>query len=169
MLIFEGLRQVDAYATPYAAFASRASVVVNHTDKVWPPAYELCARLGRRFGHAYANLYLTPGDSQTAPPHSDDRDVFVLQLHGARQIEASGIEIGYGTRRAGGRWNGRARLDPGLLPAALARANAYAIHGAGAGRRHLATHPVPGPAPDFHRLTCFAPIPWEDAERAKRP
>ena len=50
MLIFEGLRQVDAYATPYAAFASRASVVVNHADKVWPPAYELCARLGRRFG-----------------------------------------------------------------------------------------------------------------------
>ena len=84
LLVFEGLRQVDSYATPYAAFASGASVVVNHTDKVWPPANELCARLGRRFGHAYANLYLTPGDSQTAPPHSDDRDVFVLQLHGEK-------------------------------------------------------------------------------------
>ena len=84
LLVFEGLRQTDSYATPYAAFASGASVVVNHTDKVWPPANELCARLGRRFGHAYANLYLTPGDSQTAPPHSDDRDVFVLQLHGEK-------------------------------------------------------------------------------------
>ena len=84
LLVFEGLRQVDSYATPYAAFASGASIVVNHTDKVWPHANELCARLGRRFGHAYANLYLTPGDSQTAPPHSDDRDVFVLQLHGEK-------------------------------------------------------------------------------------
>jgi hypothetical protein len=84
LLVFEGLRQVELYATPYAAYASGASVVVNHADKVWPPANELCARLGRRFGHAYANLYLTPGDSQTAPPHSDDRDVFVLQLHGEK-------------------------------------------------------------------------------------
>ena len=84
LLIFEGLRQIDSYATPYAAFASGASLVVNHADKVWQPANELCARLGRRFGHAYANLYLTPGDSQTAPPHSDDRDVFVLQLHGEK-------------------------------------------------------------------------------------
>ena len=84
LLVFKGLVQVDTYATPYVAFASGASLIVNHTDKVWRPANDLCAQLGRRFGHAYANLYLTPGDSQTAPPHSDDRDVFVLQLHGEK-------------------------------------------------------------------------------------
>ena len=41
--------------------------------------------MASRFRHAFANLYLTPHRSQTAPPHSDDRDVFILQLHGAKR------------------------------------------------------------------------------------
>ena len=54
-------------------------------DKAWPPLNDLCARLGERFRYAFANLYFTPHASQTAPPHSDDRDVFVLQMHGAKR------------------------------------------------------------------------------------
>ena len=49
-----------------------------------------------------------------------------------------------------------ARLED--LPPGLAAANAYAIHGEGSARRYLAWTPVPGPAPDFHRLEYFAPL-----------
>ena len=82
-----GKKQVSfpkAYATPHMAFAFGASIVINHCDKIWPPANRLCASLGRSFRYAYGNLYFTPHGSQTAPPHTDDRDVFVLQLHGAK-------------------------------------------------------------------------------------
>ncbi len=41
----------------------------------------------------------------------------------------------------------------------FARANLYAIHGVGTARRHLAMTPVPGEAPDFHRLEYFARLP----------
>ena len=84
LLLFEKLRYVDTYANPHSAFASGASIIVNHADKVWPAANALCARLGRGFRYAFANLYFTPHASQTAPPHSDDRDVFILQLHGRK-------------------------------------------------------------------------------------
>mmetsp|Transcript_71235 Transcript_71235/g.118386 ORF Transcript_71235/g.118386 Transcript_71235/m.118386 type:complete len:593 (+) Transcript_71235:16-1794(+) len=84
LLIFKDLRQVYSYATPHAAFADGASLIINHADKVWPPLNRLCAELGGIFRHAYANVYLTPFASQTAPPHSDDRDVFILQVCGRK-------------------------------------------------------------------------------------
>ena len=84
LLIFENLKAISTYATPHMAFAFGASIIVNHTDKVWPPANALCAMLGQGFRYAFANLYFTPDNSQTAPPHSDDRDVFILQLHGKK-------------------------------------------------------------------------------------
>ena len=85
MLFFQNLRNVDEqYVTPHAAFASGASIIVNHADKVWPPANALCASLGRALRYTFANLYFTPAGCQTAPPHSDDRDVFILHLHGRK-------------------------------------------------------------------------------------
>ena len=114
LIVFKDLRQQPVpgkYATPHIAYASGASLVINHTDWIWPPVNEFCQQLGERFSHAYANLYITPKDSQTAPPHTDgaaigcsaalphrvaapahtvspllpaDRDVFVLQLHGEK-------------------------------------------------------------------------------------
>jgi ribosomal protein L16 Arg81 hydroxylase len=86
LLMFESQRQVTNYSTPHAAFASGASIVINHTDKVWAPLCELCTRLAAVFRHTYCNLYFTPAVSQTAPAHTDDRDVFVLQLHGTKAI-----------------------------------------------------------------------------------
>lgn len=84
LLLFENLKSVSTYATPHMAFAFGASIILNHTDKVWPPANALCALLGQGFRYSFANLYFTPNNSQTAPPHSDDRDVFILQLHGKK-------------------------------------------------------------------------------------
>ena len=61
------LRQVDAYATPYAAFASRASVVVNHTDKVWP-WLGLGLGLGLELGLGLANPNPNPNTDKVWPP-----------------------------------------------------------------------------------------------------
>jgi hypothetical protein len=62
----------------------------------------------------------------------------------------------FDARIGGPRWTGVARLDRGLLPPPPHRVNAFAVHGTGGARRHLACFPAPGPAPDFHRLESFA-------------
>ena len=53
------------------------------------------------------------------------------------------------------------RFEEHRNPAALSglrAANAYTISGIGAERGYAAACPVPGGAPDFHRLECFAPL-----------
>ena len=79
----------------------------------------------------------------------------VLQLQGVRRVVRQGLPLDYRVTRADGRWCGRARLARKLLPPPPYRVNAYAIHGQGEKRRHLSAHPVPGEAPDFHRLEFF--------------
>ncbi len=81
-----------------------------------------------------------------------------LRLHGVRQPVETGFPIDWQVRREGDRWRGRARVGLDQLPAEILSFNAYAIHGTD-DRRYLAHVPVPGPAPDFHRLECFAPWP----------
>ncbi len=79
----------------------------------------------------------------------------VLLLEGVRRVVRQGLPLDYRVTRAGGRWRGRARLARELLPPPPHRVNAYAIHGRGGDRRYLAAYPVPGEAPDFHRLEFF--------------
>jgi len=83
---------------------------------------------------------------------------WVLELRGRRQRVREGLPIQYQARRARGRWTGRATVPRAYLPPKVLRGNGYAIHGLGAERRYLAHFPVPGPAPDFHRLECFGPL-----------
>ena len=70
----------------YSAFLDGCSVVLNHADVQvpWLAAVVDDLQLGA-FPHAYANTYLTPPASQTAPPHADDRDVLVIQVVGQKQ------------------------------------------------------------------------------------
>ena len=82
----------------------------------------------------------------------------VLQLRGIREVHRTRLPLSYLCGRRGARWRGVALLDPDLLPEPVAY-NAYAIHGTGPDRRYLAAHPVPGDAPDFQRLDCFAAWP----------
>ena len=84
LIIFQDLRPAAEYATPHIAYASGASLIINRVDKVWPAVHNLCVRLANDFRYSYANVYLTPPDSRTVPPHSDDHDVFILQLHGRK-------------------------------------------------------------------------------------
>ena len=83
-----------------------------------------------------------------------------LQLEGRRRVVERELSLVYHCKRQGGRWTGSARIPAAYLPEGLHACNAYAIHGVEEARRYLAVHPVPGPTPDFHRLECFAPLPW---------
>jgi hypothetical protein len=85
---------------------------------------------------------------------------FVLELKGVRHIERSGLPLPYSCDRSGERWTGTARVPLDYLPAGLCAGNAYAIHGRGARRRHLAAHPVGGAHPDFHCIDRFPPLVW---------
>lgn len=68
----------------FAAYLDGASVVLNHCDRLCPHTAALCEDLQNAFPVCYANAYLTPPASQTVPPHADDRDVFVVQVHGEK-------------------------------------------------------------------------------------
>jgi len=79
-----------------------------------------------------------------------------LGFEGERRLLRSDLVLeGYRVRRDGPRWRARAVIPATWLPLGLDRANAYAIHGVGAARRHLAMQPIPGAAPDFHRIDRF--------------
>lgn len=81
-----------------------------------------------------------------------------LQLDGVRNVVQSAMPLEFTARRDGARWFGEARVPAVWLPQGPHTANAYAIHGAGPARRYLAHTPVPGAAPDFHRLAFFQPV-----------
>lgn len=79
----------------------------------------------------------------------------VLRLAGARRVVEKGLALEVETRIEGRRWYAGATIPAALLPTPPWTANAYALHGAGAGRRYLAMIPVPGSSPDFHRPELF--------------
>lgn len=84
----------------------------------------------------------------------------VLRLDGVRQPFASCLPMPYAASRRSDRWTGEARLPLVWRPPGALRVNAFAIHGQGDTRRYLASTPLPGPSPDFHRLDGFVtPLP----------
>jgi hypothetical protein len=114
---------------------------------------------GPRWGlwdHEVVELFLVGQDGQYLEaefgPHGHH---LVLRLSGPRQIVEREITVPYIAEIRGDRWRGEAHLPASLLPSPVVRANAFAIHGEGEARRHLAWSPVPGPRPDFHQPSCF--------------
>lgn len=89
VLVFTGTGvQAKRRMSPFYAFAARCSVVVNRGDAYSQHLYQICTTLQDEypnFPFACCNVYLTPPGSQTVPRHSDDRDVFLLQIHGAKR------------------------------------------------------------------------------------
>jgi len=69
----------------WAAYLDGCSVVLNHADLQSPAIAAVCEDLQSSFLHVYANVSITPVNSQTVPPHADDRDVLVIQLYGSKQ------------------------------------------------------------------------------------
>ncbi len=84
----------------------------------------------------------------------------VLDLLGVRNPIRTREELEYRATIHDDRWRGEARIPWHWLPARPNRYNVYAIHGRGTERRFLAMAPVPGPAPDFHRLDRFVRWPF---------
>ncbi len=101
-------------------------------------------------GNRYLEIELGPGGHH-----------LVLQLQGIRQVVAQGLPLRVQLTHQINRWSAETLIPADWLPPAPWTANAYAIHGAGAARRHLACYPVPGDSPDFHRLQHFPPLALE--------
>lgn len=112
------------------------------TDRLWEHEVVEFFLLGA--GERYLELEFGPHGHHLA-----------LRLEGRRTPVEVGMALEYRVERAGDRWRGEARVPLSWLPPAPHRANAYAIHGVGEGRRYLAWAPTGGGAPDFHRLEAF--------------
>lgn len=85
----------------------------------------------------------------------------VLRFLGVRNAVDRALPLSFRADIEGSRWHGRAIVPGTYLPPEPWRANAYAIHGAGSGRRFLAAHPLPGSQLDFHRPQSFPPLVLE--------
>jgi hypothetical protein len=120
------------------------------TDRLWEHEVVEVFLLGE--GERYFELELGPHGHWLA-----------LRLDGVRRVVTLHVPVEYEARIEGTRWHGRAHVRREQLPERVLAANAYAMHGAGDARRHLAAHPVPGRAPDFHRIDCFRPLDWRPA------
>ncbi len=73
------------FENPFTAYLNGCSVVINHVDNSSLKVYETCKSLRSHFPHIFANMYLTPTNSQAVKAHSDDRDVLVLQMIGSKR------------------------------------------------------------------------------------
>jgi hypothetical protein len=127
-----------------------------HAD---PPPAPLPGRLDRLWEHEAVELFLLAEPARYLELELGPHGHYLgLLLHGRRCVARADLPVRFESERDGDRWRGLARMRLCDLPAGVCRGNAYAIHGRSDRRRYLACFPVPGPAPDFHRLECFGPL-----------
>lgn len=115
----------------------------------------------RLWEHEVVELFILGEDARYLEmefgPHGH---YLLLDLHGERQLVEQAMPCTYEAHIEGARWRGHATIDRALLPPAPSHFNLYAIHHlrAETRRRHLAlAHDAA--QPDFHKLSCFLPIP----------
>lgn len=109
--------------------------------------------------HEVVELFVLGPDEQYLEvelgPHGHH---LVLRLHGRRRPVETLLPLTAAVARPSpARWTADAWIPTFYLPPRPWHLNVYAIWGQGAARRYLAWTPVPGPAPDFHRLEYFVP------------
>jgi hypothetical protein len=115
----------------------------------------------RLWEHEVVELFVAAAghDDDTVPYTEIEISPFghhlVLRLRGVRRVVESELPLALRTWRRDGRWLAVARLDRRLLPPPPWQVDAFAIHGEGDARRHLAATPLPGPRPDFHQPRRF--------------
>ncbi|MBA3431291.1 MAG: cupin [Actinobacteria bacterium] len=80
---------IDGVANPaaiYDLFEKGATLVLEGLHRYWRPLSRFCRELEVELGHpVQVNAYITPPASQGFAVHSDDHDVFVLQVYGDKQ------------------------------------------------------------------------------------
>ncbi len=149
---------VVSFDAPYYADPP-PPLAAGPTPGLWD--YEVIELFVADAGEHYFELELGPHGHHLA-----------LELCGVRKVARERLPLVYSvTIEPGtpfGRYRGRAEVPMSYLPAAPTRVNAYTIHGAARApartvdgphpRTYRAHAPVPGAAPDFHRLSCFVPI-----------
>jgi len=82
----------------------------------------------------------------------------VLLLNGTRNAIKHSLALVYEAEIKGDMWKGVARIPKTYFPDNFDVWNAYAIHGTGDDKVYKSLFPVPGDAPDFHRLHDFKPL-----------
>lgn len=81
--------------------AEGVSFVVNGIDDEVPAIAQLCDSLERRIGHStWVNAYATYGRGGALPPHYDDHDVLVVQVHGTKRWFGHGTPIPFPIERS---------------------------------------------------------------------
>jgi hypothetical protein len=131
-----------------------------HGDSPPPGAPGRCPAL---WNHEVVELFLLGDDERYLEIELGPWGHYlVLELHKPRTVVRDDIPLDLAVSRELARWLGRCTFPADLLPPGLASCNAYTIHGAGDARVYGAAFPVPGARPDFHRLECFRPLPWDE-------
>jgi len=88
-----GSSAVDIQAI-YRSYHDGFTVVINQMHRRSAAVGCLCRALQAAMHHPVgANLYLTPARAQGFLPHADTHDVFVLQLHGAKEWHVSSPSV----------------------------------------------------------------------------
>jgi hypothetical protein len=142
-----------------------------HGDPPPPARPGPCDRL---WEHEVVEVFLAganePPVAYTEIELSPHGHYLVLRLLGVRNPIDFALPLAFEARIEGRRWRGNAVVPAGYLPPGALRGNAYAVHGVGVRRRHLAAYPLPGERPDFHRPDAFVALDLGPREaRAERP
>ena len=72
---------------PYYLFASKHSIVINRADCISHALLNICNNFSESTGFpfVFVNIYLTPPNTCTVPPHTDDKEVFIWQITGSKK------------------------------------------------------------------------------------
>ena len=109
--------------------------------------------------HEVVELFIVGPDTQYTElevgPHGH---YLALRLQGVRHVVQRECPLDTRTVIDGDRWRAQIEVPAGLLPPEPWRANGFAIHGVGEGRRYLVHTPLGTEVPDFHRVDRFAPF-----------
>lgn len=69
-----------------AGYIDGVSLIINQADRTSPVLMDLCRALAKvHFMHTFCVAYLTPPKSQAVRLHTDDQDVFLMQVWGKKQ------------------------------------------------------------------------------------
>ena len=81
-----GTPQKYAEADLYTGYLAGLSAIIYYIESMWRPVALLCDRLAHQFLFTGVNVYLTPAGGNVAlPPHTDEQDVFLLQISGSKR------------------------------------------------------------------------------------
>ncbi|CAD7972168.1 unnamed protein product [Amoebophrya sp. A120] len=80
-------REIDSIGDdPVRGYLAGGSLVYNQADRLDESLLKFCQHLAKKFfHHVFCVYYLTPPGSQAVRPHSDDQDVFILQVWGKKK------------------------------------------------------------------------------------